>query len=120
MKLIRETIPPICQEIQDDIVVTYEDDFPKYKKNIDPVLLRQTLRSAAVQTTKKFVYSKVGSDYKTAEVKKAVELLVLAGILHPVTHTDANGLPFGKTCEKFSSRSRLYIELFADRCSYRG
>lgn len=84
-----------CQEIQDDIVVTYEDDFPKYKKNADPVLLRQTLRSAAVQATKKFIYSKVGSDYKTAEIKKAVELLVLAGILHPVTHTNANGLPLG-------------------------
>ena len=89
-----------CQEVQDDIVVTYEDDFPKYKKNADPVLLRQTLRSAAVQATKKFVYSKVGSDYKTAEVKKAVELLVLAGILHPVTHTDANGLPLGSEEDK--------------------
>ena len=84
-----------CQEVQDDIVVTYEDDFPKYKKNANPVLLRQTLRSAAVQATKKFVYSKVGADYKSVEVKKAVELLVLAGILHPVTHTDANGLPLG-------------------------
>ena len=84
-----------CQEIQDDIVVTYEDDFPKYKKKVDPVLLRHTLQTAAVQATKKFVYSKVGSDYKTAEVKKAVELLVLAGILYPVTRTDANGLPFG-------------------------
>lgn len=84
-----------CQEVQDDIVITYEDDFPKYKKYVEPVLLRQTLRSAAVQATKKFVYSKVGSGYKTVEVKKAVELLVLAGILHPVTHTDANGLPLG-------------------------
>lgn len=84
-----------CQEVQDDIVVTYEDDFSKYKKNVDPVLLRQTLRSAAVQATKKFIYSKVGSDYKTAEIKKAVELLTLAGLLHPVTHTDANGLPLG-------------------------
>lgn len=84
-----------CQEIQDDIVVTYEDDFPKYKKNADPVLLRQTLRSAAIQATKKFIYSKVSIDYKTAEIKKAVELLILAGILHPVTHTDANGLPLG-------------------------
>lgn len=89
-----------CQEVQDDIVVTYEDDFPKYKKNVNPVLLRQTLRSAAVQTTKKFVYSKVGSDYKTAEVKKAVELLALAGILHLVTHTDANGLPLGSEEDK--------------------
>ena len=96
-----------CQEVQDDIVVTYEDDFPKYKKSADPVLLRQTLRSAAVQATKKFIYSKVGPGYKTVEVKKAVELLALAGILHPVTgilhpvtHTDANGLPLGSEEDK--------------------
>ena len=89
-----------CQEVQDDIVVTYEDDFTKYKKNVDPILLRQTLRSAAVQATKKFVYSKVGSDYKTAEVKKSIELLALAGIIHPVIHTDANGLPLGSEEDK--------------------
>lgn len=65
-----------CQEVQDDIVVTYEDDFPKYRKNVDPVLLRQTLRSAAVQATRKFVYSKVGSDYKTVEVKKSLGVAV--------------------------------------------
>lgn len=89
-----------CQEVQDDIVVSYEDDFPKYKKNVDPVLLRQTLRSTAVQATKKFIYTKVGSDYKTVEVKKAIELLTLAGIVHPVTHTDANGLPLGSDEDK--------------------
>lgn len=89
----------MCQRIQDDIVFAYEDDFPKYKKNVDPVLLRHTLRSAAVQTTKKFIYSRVGTDYKGVEVKKAVQLLVLAGILHPVTHTDANGLPFGSEAD---------------------
>ncbi len=89
-----------CQEVQDDIVVTYEDDFTKYKRNVDPILLRQTLRSAAVQATKKFVYSKVGSDYKTAEVKKSIELLALAGIIHPVIHTDANGLPLGSEEDK--------------------
>ena len=71
-----------------------------YKKSADPVLLRQTLRSAAVQATKKFIYSKVGPGYKTVEVKKAVELLALAGILHPVTHTDANGLPLGSEEDK--------------------
>ena len=88
-----------CQEIQDDIIVTYEDDFPKYKKNIDPALLRLTLRNAAVQVTKKFMYSKVSTDYKTYEIKKAVELLILAGILHPVVHTDANGLPLGSEAD---------------------
>lgn len=84
----------LCQEIQDDIIVSYEDDFPKYKKKVNTTLLRHTLRSAAVQATKKFVYSQVG-DYKTAEIRQALDMLILAGILIPVTHTDANGLPFG-------------------------
>lgn len=88
-----------CQEIQDDILVSYEDDFPKYKKKADVNLLRNILRSAAVQVTKKFVYAKVG-DYKTAEVKRGLELLTLAGLLIPVTHTNANGLPLGSEADK--------------------
>lgn len=85
----------VCQEVQDDIVFAYEDDFPKYRKKVDPALLRLTLRSAAVQATKKFVYAEVGSGYKVSEVKKALELLSKAGILIPVTSTAANGLPLG-------------------------
>lgn len=89
-----------CQEIQDDIVVTYEDDFPKYNKKANPVLLRRILRSTAVQATKKFVYSKAAPDYKTADIKKALDLLIHAGLIHPVTHTDAHGLPLGSEEDK--------------------
>lgn len=93
-----------CQEVLDDIVLTYEDDFPKYKKRVDPMLLRATLRSAAEQAASKFVYSAVGGGYKTHQVKAALELLTLAGILVPVTHTAANGIPLGseadRTCRK--------------------
>lgn len=88
-----------CQEIQDDIVVTFEDDFSKYSKKVDSVLLRQTMRSAAVQTTRKFVYSEVGGSYKAADVKKAIDLLTKAGIIIPVTHTAANGLPLGSEAD---------------------
>lgn len=84
-----------CQEIQDDIVVAYEDDFSKYRKKIAPALLRLTMRSAAMQATKKFVYTEVGGGYKAADVRKALDLLTKAGILIPVTHTAANGLPLG-------------------------
>lgn len=84
-----------CQEVQDDILSGYEDDFPKYRKKVEPALLRLTMRSAAVQATKKFVYAEVGSGYKANEVKNALELLVKAGIIIPVAHTDANGLPLG-------------------------
>lgn len=84
-----------CQEIQDDIITGYEADFSKYKKKVDPQLLRLTMRSAAQQATKKFMYSLVPGGYKTAEVKKALELLIKANVIIPVTHTDANGLPLG-------------------------
>lgn len=89
-----------CQEVLDDIVLTYEDDFPKYKKRVDPMLLRATLRSAAEQATSKFVYSAVGGGYKTYEVKSALGLLTLAGILIPVTHTAANGIPLGSEADR--------------------
>lgn len=89
-----------CQEIQDDIVVTYEDDFPKYRKKIDPMLLRNTMRSVAVQATNKFVFSAVEGNYKAAEVKKALDMLAKAGIVVPVTHSDGNGLPLGSEADK--------------------
>lgn len=88
-----------CQEVQDDIVVSYEDDFPKYNKRIDPQLLRLTLRSCATQVTQKFTYADVGGGYKAAEVKKALEMLCLAGLVVPVTYTAANGIPLGSEAD---------------------
>jgi len=89
-----------CQEIQDDIVVNYEDDFPKYRKKIDPTLLRNTMRSVAVQATDKFIFSAVEGNWKAVEVKKALDMLAKAGIVIPVTHTDGNGLPLGSEADK--------------------
>lgn len=83
-----------CQEIQDDIIVGYEADFPKYKKKVDPQLLQRVFRAVAVQATKKFNYS-IGDGYRISEVQKAVGLLKLAGLITPVTLTSANGLPLG-------------------------
>ena len=89
-----------CQEVQDDIITGYEADFPKYKKKVDPRLMMATMKSAATQVTKKFVYSRVPGEYKTAEVKKAIDLLIKAGILIPVTHTSGNGLPLGDEADE--------------------
>jgi len=83
-----------CQELQDQLIVSYEDDFVKYHKRIDPVLLRQVLRSAASQITNKFVYAQA-SDQKADKVRIALDLLIMAGILIPVVKTSCNGLPLG-------------------------
>ena len=89
-----------CQEVQDDIITGYEADFPKYKKKVDPQLLIATLKSA---------YSRVPGEYKTAEVKKALNLLIKAGILIPVTHTSGNGLPLGDEADE-SIRKILLLD----------
>lgn len=98
-----------CQEVQDDIITGYEADFPKYKKKVDPQLLIATMKSAATQATKKFVYSRVPGEYKTAEVKKALDLLIKAGILIPVTHSSGNGLPLGDEADE-SIRKILLLD----------
>jgi len=98
-----------CQEVQDDIITGYEADFPKYKKKVDPQLLIATMKSAAAQATKKFVYSRVPGEYKTAEVKKALDLLIKAGILVPVTHSSGNGLPLGDEADE-SIRKILLLD----------
>lgn len=91
-----------CQQIQDDIMLAYEDDFSKYETKADPMLLRQTLRSVALQIGSKFVFSQVQGNYRSEKIKAALELLRDAGLIRPVIHTAANGVPLGaETNEKF-------------------
>lgn len=84
-----------CQQVQDDIMLAYEDDFSKYEEKADPMLLRQTLRSVALQIGSKFVYSQVQGNYRSEKVKAALELLKDAGLIRPAVHTAANGIPLG-------------------------
>lgn len=88
-----------CQELQDELIVSYEDDFAKYKKKVNPQLLRQVLRSAASQITSKFVYAQASAE-KASKVREALDMLVMAGLLIPVTRTAGNGLPLGDEADR--------------------
>lgn len=90
----------ICQEKQDDLLSGYEADFAKYKKKIDPLLLRNTLRSVAIQLTEKFTYSAVAGNYKIYDIKKALKLLTQAGLVIPIVKTSANGVPLGSETDE--------------------
>ena len=82
-------------EIQADLIQTYFDDFSKYGDRIDPQVLRATLMSVARQIGGKFVYSENQDGVRGERIKAALDLLVAAGIVVPVLHTAANGLPLG-------------------------
>jgi hypothetical protein len=96
--------------IHHDILDTYLDDFSKYKRRTTPVLLRQVLRSVAQQAGGKFTFSKAAQDIPSKEVKTALHLLTLAGLITPVTHSDANGVPLGAE-ENTSYRKYLFFDL---------
>ncbi len=92
-----------CEAIQEDIQQSYFDDFAKYSNKADPDLLRATLRSVVAQNGRKFIYSRVGEKYKSGDVKEALNLLELAGLIKEVQMSSANGLPLGSEVNpKFS------------------
>ena len=82
-------------DVVNEILQGYQDDFAKYSAKANPVLLRQTLMSVARQVGGKFVDNSVEGQYRSAEVKNALEMLRDAGLVIPVYHTDANGVPLG-------------------------
>lgn len=84
-----------CNRMSRDIIDTYQDDFAKYRKRISPDLLRQVLRSVALQAGRKFVFSQAMPDTHSSRIREALRLLTLAGLIIPATHTDGNGLPLG-------------------------
>jgi predicted AAA+ superfamily ATPase len=84
-----------CSIVHNDILDTYRDDFSKYKSRIPPLVLLQTLQSATVQAGNKFIYAGVNSEFDNSTVKAALNLLSLAGLLVPVVHSSANGIPLG-------------------------
>ena len=82
-----------CRQIQEDIVLTYEDDFSKYKKRANPDLLRVTMRGVCHQIGEKLTFRQISSDYRSAQIREAIRLLTLAGIVTPVVATSGNGVP---------------------------
>lgn len=82
-----------CSHIQEDIILTYEDDFSKYKKRISPDLLRTTLHGICHQPGEKITFKQISADYRSSQIREAVRLLTLAGLVVPVIATSGNGIP---------------------------
>lgn len=99
-----------CTRVHNDILDTYQDDFSKYKSRISPALLRQVLRSVALQAGCKFVFRQVADDIHSSVIKEALHLLTLAGLIKPVTHSDGNGVPLGAE-ENCNYTKYLFLDL---------
>ncbi|MDO4511507.1 MAG: AAA family ATPase [Bacteroidales bacterium] len=98
-----------CRSIQEDIVLTYEDDFGKYKKRANPDLLRITMRGVCHQVGEKLTFKQVSSDHQSSQIREALRLLSLAGIVTPVVATSGNGVPLDAEANE-KNRKILFLD----------
>lgn len=98
-----------CQRVLDDLLLSLFDDFAKYKARVPALRLREVFASVMNQTGKKFVYSHASQTGGHAQIKEAVDLLEMAGVVFPVTHAGGNGIPLAAE-QKLKFRKELVFD----------
>jgi predicted AAA+ superfamily ATPase len=83
------------QRILDDLVISIEADFAKFRNRVPAIRIREVFNSVVQQVGNKFTYTFGNSSLTILQVKQALDLLTLAGLIYPVTHSSCNGLPLG-------------------------
>jgi hypothetical protein len=83
------------QRIQSAVVETVQADFGKYGPRRLQELMRKTYRHIAENVGRKIKFVNISREERSADVRRALEMLTLSRVVHPVLHTSANGLPLG-------------------------
>ena len=84
-----------CQKILNSLLVSFRNDFAKYKKRIPAARINEVFSSVSLQAEGKFIYEHVAQNLSNEQVKKSLELLLMAGLCYQVTHSSADGVPLG-------------------------
>jgi predicted AAA+ superfamily ATPase len=96
------------QRVLNDLIIALEADFAKYKKRFPGCRLNEVFRAIAYQTGQKFTYSYNKGSLSNVQIKEAIRLLCMAGIVYPVIHTAANGIPIGAEINPKKIKYLLY------------
>ncbi len=83
------------QTVLSSLLVSLKNDFAKYRKKVPQTRINEVFESVVRQAEGKFVYEKAAVQASNVQVKQALELLIMAGLVIPVIHTAANGIPLG-------------------------
>jgi predicted AAA+ superfamily ATPase len=83
-----------CMRVLDDLIISLRADFSKYKERVPESRISDVFDSVMKFSGRSFVYSGA-ADANHAQIKEALGLLVKAGLVIPVTHSAANGIPLG-------------------------
>lgn len=96
--------------VQESIQNTYYEDFAKYTASKDDLLRLQTLfKYIPAHIGQKMKYANISRDDRSRELKKAIQLLSMAGIVVQVFHSSCAGLPL-----EAGVNQNIYKCLFVD------
>lgn len=87
--------PKICREIQNELIETYIQDFPKYTKKHQIKYVDTLFNQIPHFIGEQFKYSSIHGEYKKRELAPSLDLLCHANVVHKITHSAGNGIPLG-------------------------
>ena len=106
-----------CQRVQNSLLQAYRSDFGKYAKSCELKYLQKVLDEAPQLVGNRIKYSNVDPQSKSRDIKQALNLLKLAGILCPVYATAASGLPLGAQADEMKFKLNfLDVGLMQNAC----
>jgi predicted AAA+ superfamily ATPase len=97
-----------CQQLLDDLIISIQADFAKYRKRTPVARLNEVFQAVVFQAGQKFVYAKACAQAKQHQIKEALQLLVTAGLVIPVAHSSANGIPLGAGANPRKQKMLMY------------
>ncbi len=96
-------------QIQNDLLATYRDDFGKYRGRIPLERLDEVMMATPKMLGQKFVFSRVTTEVQAHAIKRVLDLLEKARICHRVRSSSANGVPLAAEIKE-----KYFKEIFLD------
>ena len=110
-----------CQRIQTALLQTYRSDFGKYAKISQHKYLQKVFDTVPRMVGQRIKYSTIDPDNRSRDLKNALNLLTLAGIVRPIYLTKASGLPLGAQInEQKFKLNFLDVGLMQNSCGLQG
>jgi len=89
------------KKIQDDLIYSYQQDFKKYKPNMNSECLLDILENGTKFIGNQIIYTKLSQRFTSPTIKKGVDLLLTARLLHSVTNVSVSNLPLVASGKQF-------------------
>lgn len=86
-----------CDSVKHSLLLTFQDDFSKYKRRVDHRRLLLVFKKLPVLAGQKFKYVNVDRGERSKGLAVALDMLCHAKVAYRVFHSSCSGIPLGAT-----------------------